>query len=69
MILLTGATGFLGMEVLARLLERTDHEVLCLVRAPDDAGRARSGSTACWRTLYGDPSPLRAAACARCAAT
>jgi nucleoside-diphosphate-sugar epimerase len=36
-ILLTGATGFLGMEVLARLLERTDREVLCLVRAADHA--------------------------------
>jgi nucleoside-diphosphate-sugar epimerase len=36
-VLLTGATGFLGMEVLARLLERTDREVLCLVRAADDA--------------------------------
>ena len=37
-VFLTGATGFLGMEVLARLLERTSHEVLCLVRARDDAG-------------------------------
>ena len=34
---LTGATGFLGMEVLARLLERTDREVVALVRAADDA--------------------------------
>jgi thioester reductase-like protein len=25
-VLLTGATGFLGMEVLARLLERTDRD-------------------------------------------
>ena len=36
-VLLTGATGFLGMEVLARLLERTDREVLCLIRAADSA--------------------------------
>jgi nucleoside-diphosphate-sugar epimerase len=36
-ILLTGATGFLGMEVLARLLERGDREVVCLVRAADQA--------------------------------
>lgn len=36
-ILLTGATGFLGMELLVRLLERTDHEVVALVRAADDA--------------------------------
>jgi hypothetical protein len=26
-VLLTGATGFLGMKILARLLERTDSEV------------------------------------------
>ena len=32
-ILLTGATGFVGMAVLARLLERTDREVVVLVRA------------------------------------
>jgi long-chain acyl-CoA synthetase len=37
MILLTGATGFLGGELLARLVEQTDHEVLALVRARDDA--------------------------------
>ena len=32
-VFLTGATGFLGMEVLARLLERGDREVVALVRA------------------------------------
>jgi long-chain acyl-CoA synthetase len=36
-ILLTGATGFLGMELLLRLLERTDRHIIALVRAPDDA--------------------------------
>jgi long-chain acyl-CoA synthetase len=35
-VLLTGATGFLGMEVLARYLERTDRRVYALVRGPDD---------------------------------
>jgi thioester reductase-like protein len=35
-ILLTGATGFVGMAVLARLLA-ADHEVHCLIRAADDA--------------------------------
>jgi thioester reductase-like protein len=41
-VLLTGATGFVGMELLARYLERTDRGVIALVRAPDDAGaRAR----------------------------
>ena len=39
-LLLTGATGFVGMEVLARLLERADRHVVALVRAEDDdAGR------------------------------
>jgi thioester reductase-like protein len=36
-VFLTGATGFLGMEVLARLLEKGDREVIALVRASDDA--------------------------------
>jgi thioester reductase-like protein len=35
-LLLTGATGFVGMEVLARFLERTDRHVVALVRADDD---------------------------------
>ncbi|MGZ8633088.1 MAG: SDR family oxidoreductase, partial [Solirubrobacteraceae bacterium] len=35
-ILLTGATGFVGMAVLSRLLA-ADHEVHCLVRAADGA--------------------------------
>src|ERR1700752_3107416 len=34
-VLLTGATGFLGMELLARSLERTDRTVCALVRARD----------------------------------
>ena len=58
-VLLTGATGFLGMEVLARLLERTDREVLCVVRAADhDAAEARLDGVL--STLYHDPSPYRA---------
>jgi len=55
-ILLTGATGFLGMEVLVRLLERTDREVLCLVRAPEHAAAERR-LTGVLETLYRDPSP------------
>lgn len=35
-LLLTGATGFVGMEVLARFLERSDRHIVALVRAPDD---------------------------------
>ena len=56
-VLLTGATGFLGMEVLARLLERGD-EVLCLVRAPDDEA-ARERLDGVLSTLYTDPAPYR----------
>lgn len=37
-VFLTGATGFVGMETLARLLERPDREVIALVRAPDAEG-------------------------------
>jgi long-chain acyl-CoA synthetase len=40
-VFLTGATGFVGGEVLVRLLERTDREVVALVRA-DDAAAARA---------------------------
>jgi thioester reductase-like protein len=37
-VLLTGATGFVGMELLARYLERGRRRVVALVRADDDAG-------------------------------
>jgi thioester reductase-like protein len=41
-VLLTGATGFVGMEVLARYLERGERRVIALVRAGSDEGaRAR----------------------------
>jgi thioester reductase-like protein len=36
-VLLTGATGFIGIEILARYLERDDRPVYALVRARDDA--------------------------------
>ena len=35
-VLLTGATGFVGMEVMARYLERSRRQIVALVRAPDD---------------------------------
>src|ERR1700676_761489 len=35
-VLLTGATGFVGMELLARFLEHTDRRVYVLVRGADD---------------------------------
>lgn len=37
-VLLTGATGFVGMELLARYLERTERPVIALIRAGDDEG-------------------------------
>jgi len=51
--LLTGATGFVGMEILARYLERTDRPVIATVRASGEAeadARLR-GTIAC---LFGD---------------
>jgi len=35
-VLVTGATGFLGLEVLTRLIDRTDRPIFAIVRAPDD---------------------------------
>ncbi len=57
-VFLTGATGFLGMEVLARLLEAGDREVIALVRARDDTAAAErlDGVLA---QLWRDPAPYR----------
>lgn len=52
-VLLTGATGFLGMEVLARYLERTDRDVYALVRAAS-ARQAHERIDSTLRTLFGD---------------
>jgi thioester reductase-like protein len=57
-VFLTGATGFVGMEVLARLLERGDREVLALVRAPDRPA-AEQRLDGVLRTLWRDPEPYR----------
>ena len=41
-VLLTGVTGFIGMELLARYLERSQRQLVTLVRAADDqAAQAR----------------------------
>jgi thioester reductase-like protein len=40
-LLLTGATGFLGMQLLARYLERTERRIYALVRAGDDLEASR----------------------------
>jgi thioester reductase-like protein len=52
-VLLTGATGFVGMELLARYLERTDRAVYALVRAPDE-DRARERIHAILENVFGD---------------
>jgi long-chain acyl-CoA synthetase len=55
MILLTGATGFLGMSVLARLAEREDApDVVCVIRGRD-RDDARSRLAAVGRTLWNRP--------------
>jgi len=53
-ILLTGATGFLGMETLARLLERGEEKVAVLIRADDDEGAAQRLAGVLAR-LYDEP--------------
>ena len=54
-ILLTGATGFLGVFLLHELLAATDGRVYCVVRATDDAhGRARLREAA---AKFGLPEP------------
>jgi len=58
-VFLTGATGFLGMEVLARLLEAGDRKVVALVRAADDAA-AEDRLFGVLSTLWRDPSPYQA---------
>jgi long-chain acyl-CoA synthetase len=40
-LLLTGATGFVGMELLGRYLERSDRRIITPIRAPDDAAATR----------------------------
>ena len=35
-VLLTGATGFVGREILSRFLERGDRRIFALVRADND---------------------------------
>jgi thioester reductase-like protein len=57
-VLLTGATGFVGMEVLARYLERTDDSVFVTVRARDNAevDRRVGATLAC---LFGSEGAFR----------
>lgn len=55
-ILLTGATGFLGMEFVARAVAADAHDVVCVIRARDDAHAARRLDDTL-ATLYGDAVP------------
>ena len=52
-VLLTGATGFVGMELLARYLERTDRPVLTIVRAGNNEA-ARERIDAVLANLFGE---------------
>jgi thioester reductase-like protein len=55
-IFLTGATGFVGMELLARYLERTDRTVYALVRGEsDEDAQARLDATI--ERMLPDPAP------------
>jgi thioester reductase-like protein len=51
-VLLTGVTGFVGMELLSRYLERTDLPVYALIRAPDETA-ARQRLRHVLSSLYG----------------
>jgi thioester reductase-like protein len=57
-IFLTGATGFLGMELLARYLERTDRHVYALVR-PSDATEPSERLRGVIAEVSGDPDAYR----------
>jgi long-chain acyl-CoA synthetase len=57
-VFLTGATGFLGMEVLARVLEQGDREVIALVRARDDVA-AQERIDGVLAQLWRDPARHR----------
>jgi thioester reductase-like protein len=54
-VLLTGATGFVGREILSRFLEREDRRVYALVRAEnDDEAAGRLPAHACLTAVAGD---------------
>lgn len=55
-VLLTGATGFVGMQVLARYLERTPQHVYALVRG-SSSRHARRRIEQCLALLFGERHP------------
>src|SRR4029450_5112793 len=48
LVLVTGATGFLGAQVARRLVSQTDHQVVALVRAPNGQAATRRLGRAWW---------------------
>jgi len=58
-VLLTGATGFVGMELLARYLERSRRRVYAIVRAPSDSA-ARERIDRVLANLFGARARLHA---------
>lgn len=56
-ILLTGATGFVGGELLLRLLARDERRIICLVRGADDATAAARGAERMRSLLGREPTP------------
>jgi thioester reductase-like protein len=56
-ILLTGVTGFLGMETLARLIDRGEESIFVLVRADDGDGAQRRLAQVLAR-LYEEPGAI-----------
>jgi thioester reductase-like protein len=58
-ILLTGATGFLGMDTLARVIDGGHEQIVVLVRA-DDRGGAQRRLAEVLARLYEDPTPAAA---------
>ena len=64
-VLLTGATGFVGMAVLSRILERTNRRVAVLVRAASQSD-ARARLDAVMRSMFDAPGRYRGRVTAVC---
>lgn len=59
-ILLTGATGFLGMELIARAVQSDSVDVVCVIRADDDEHAARRLDDTLATLFAGDVPPAAA---------
>ena len=56
-LLVTGATGFLGQEILLRYLERSERPIYALIRAENDL-QARSGCARSWSCCSATPTRI-----------